>query len=117
MAETEKKVRRSAAEYERLLAEQKASGMTLRAFADLRGLNRNTFYGWHQRLRRLRAADEASKLVRVQVQEGRERDAEDVGPCGPLFELAFPGGRVLRIPPRFDAGELQRLLAALEARC
>jgi hypothetical protein len=41
-----------AAHYRSLLAEQKASGLSLRAFAAARGLSQWTLYGWRSRLSR-----------------------------------------------------------------
>ena len=43
-------VERGAAHYERLLAEQEASGLNLVEFARARGLSPWTLYGWRRKL-------------------------------------------------------------------
>ena len=94
-----------------LIAEQERSGLTVRAFAECRGISAPTMYWWRCRLGRPRRANE---LVPVEIVE------DDVvggsrGTFAPGFELQIADALILRIPTGFDEGELLRLVRAL--RC
>jgi len=102
----------------------KASGLTAKEFAAQAGVNLNTLQSWKWRLtadaRRSLASGippgtpadfvevlhpDIAARARVATQEGVES-----------FELLFGNGLRLRVPARFDAASLQRLLATLESR-
>ena len=85
--------------------------MSVRAFAESRGIPQATMYWWRNRLRRRR---EQTELVPVEVVEhdtvtGR-RDSDPAD-----FELRLDGAMTLRIPAGFDEAELRRLIRAV--RC
>ena len=120
MAEMENPVRRTRADYEKLLAEYGASGLSLRAFAESKGIKPGTLYAWHRRLRPrvTRQKQKKSTLVPVRLVGG----VEEAAPTQPVttarsFEVTIPGERVVSVPIGFDAEELRRLLAVLDAAC
>ena len=88
------------------------SGQTARDFARARGFNHNTLTHWAWRLgagkrspaREGRPGKQAAfiEIMSQTIADGR-------------FELELAGGRVLRIPPRFDAESLVQLVRVLEA--
>lgn len=92
-----------------LIAAQQRSGMTVRAFAELRGTVPATMYWWRAQLRRGAAAD----LVPVEVVDGSEPASCGAEPCG--FKLRVDALMTLKIPAGFDEAELLRLLRVL--RC
>ena len=98
------------------------SGQTARDFARARGFNHNTLTHWAWRLgagKRLPARSPARK--QSPAREGRPgKQAAFIEIMSQTiadgrFELELAGGRVLRIPPRFDAESLVQLVRVLEA--
>ena len=108
---TEPKTRRSEAEYRRLLAERERSGLTLKAFAESRGIKPQTLYAWH---RRLRHAPDSVAIVPVQVVETANQSGVTSERC---FEVTISSDCVVSVPPGFDANELARLMSVLGSRC
>ncbi len=111
--EDETRKPRGRADYEVLLAEHEGSGLTLRAFAESAGVKAATLYAWKRKLRpgQVKRRTQGAHLVPLRVVGGaEEREATE-----PHFKLALGHARVLSIPMQFDAGELRRLLAVLEA--
>jgi len=101
------------------VAEWRRSGKTSKEFAAEIGVNPSTLLWWSTKLGASRGAAKAAGARR------RERGTADRLEQLPLvelsggvvddrFELELGGGRRLRIPPRFDAEALGRLLAVLE---
>jgi len=83
--------------------------MTVRAFAEMRGIVPATLYWWRARLgRRAR-----SELVPVDVVDGIDTLGRGAAPS--CFELQVDPSTTLRIPAGFDEAELRRLLRVL--RC
>src|SRR5436190_7433715 len=89
-------VERGAAYYERLLAEQEASGLNLIEFARERGLSPWTLYGWGRKLgrsrRRRRAEIEDSKAGFVAV------DVVGSAPARSEIEVQLADGVLVRVP-------------------
>jgi putative transposase len=83
------RVRRSGAEWERLVAEQAGSGLGQRAFCEQRGVSYGTFCGWR---RRLREEGSGARFVEVAL-EGAPLARWEV-------ELALGDGVVLRLRRR-----------------
>ena len=81
-------------------------------FAVRRGLNAATLYWWRSRLGR--RARREPKIVPVEI-VGTGGLATAAGAA--CFEVELSGGRRLRVPPQFDAGELRRLIAVLDNAC
>jgi transposase-like protein len=101
------------ARWRELVREQEASGRTVRAFAEARGLSPATLYWWRSALGR-RARSKGPRLVELAlVGSERVHERRDSRP----FELARQGGRCLRVPSDFDPESLRALLRVLEGRC
>ncbi len=90
------------------ITEWRASGLSVRAFCDRRGLATPSFYHWRRVLER-RAAEKVA-FVPVQVV------AEAVPALATALEVVLTDGRVVRVAPGFDAATLRQLLAVLEGR-
>jgi hypothetical protein len=86
------------------------SGLTIRDYCSRHRLSEPSFYGWR---RTLAQRDDESILepavtfVPVQVQN-------DLAVTLPILELVLANGRLLRIPPGIDPGQLRDVLAVLE---
>ena len=93
-------------QWRRWIGEWRASGLSVRAFCDRRGLAIPSFYAWRRTLHR-RAA-EVSAFVPVQV-------VADAAPAqASALEVVLVDGRTVRVAPGFDAATLRRLLAVLQ---
>jgi hypothetical protein len=93
-------------QWRRWIGEWRASGLTVRAFCDRRGLAIPTFYAWRRTLER-RAAEQPA-FVPVHV-------VADAAPAqAGALEVVLRDGRTVRVAPGFDEGTLRRLLVALE---
>jgi hypothetical protein len=101
-----RRARRTAAQWEVLLAEQSRSGLTQDAFCRLRGLGSSTFGYWRARLRRKADAPEKRTGVtpRAEFIEIPAWPAPPVAVAGKdtalQVELELGGGMVLRIGRR-----------------
>lgn len=80
-----------------------ASGQTIRAFCHAQRLNEPSFYSW----RRLIAQRERQQPAFVPI-----RVTPTPTTSIPL-ELVLDNGRVVRVPPGFDADTLRQLIAVL----
>jgi hypothetical protein len=95
-------------QWRRWIGEWQASGLSVRAFCERRGLALPTFYAWRRTLER-RAA-EGPAFVPVQV-------VADAAPTqAGALEVVLPDGRTVRVAPGFDAATLRQLLAVLGGR-
>ena len=94
------------AKWRALIAAQEKSGLTVREFAELRGITAATLYWWRSRLRR-----DTADLVPVEVVE-RGEVGQDRGDAA--FELRVSDSMTLQIRAGFDEAELRRLLRALQ---
>jgi hypothetical protein len=106
--------RRGAAYYRELLAEQEASGRSVRAFATERGLSPWTLYGWRGKLGRSRrrrvaenAASKESGFVAVDV-VGGSRGGSD-------FEVELADGVRVRVARDVAMVRLVELVRALRS--
>jgi transposase len=90
------------------IGEWRASGLSVRAFCERRGLATPTFYAWRRTLER-RAAQKAA-FVPVQVL------ADALPTQTSALEVVLAEGRTVRVAPGFDAATLRQLLAVLEGR-
>ena len=92
-------------EWRRWIGEWQASGLSVGAFCERRGLATHGFYYWRRVLER-RAAGKAT-FVPVQVV------AEASPALTSALELVL-NGRIVRVAPGFDAATLRQLLTVLE---
>jgi transposase len=81
-----------------------ASGQTIRAFCDAQRLSEPSFYAWRRRISAQRERQQPA-FVPVRVTPTPTTSI-------PL-ELVLANGRVVRVPPGFDADTLRQLLAVL----
>lgn len=97
------------ARYRALLDEHADSGLSLKQFAARKGIPYTTLISWRKKLRDQTSTPATPpQLLPVKLID-RPADA--------AFDLQLPGGRTLRIPPRFCPDALDRLLAVLDPRC
>lgn len=92
-----------------LMAEQKRSGQSIRAFCRERGHREHAFYFWRKRLNP--AVARKQKPIRFALVETAARQTN------PGIELTLAGGECLRIAAGADAATLRMILGVLrEAR-
>lgn len=103
------------AKWRALIATQEKSGLSVRAFAEARGIPVTTLYWWRSRLARGTRAVTTTvpALVRIAV---RDEEACRLPSRPDAFELRLRGGIRVRVPARFEDGDLRRLLEVLQ-RC
>ena len=103
--------------WRRVVQEQEQSGQTVKAFAAYRGVSLYTLYWWRSRLSRQSAATSAPPaapaLVQIAVRDDR-RFCDDAKPRTAAFEVNLRDDLMIRVPAGFDAGDLRRLLEALQ---
>ena len=95
-------------QWRRWIGEWQASGLSVRAFCQRRGLTVASFYAWRRALQR-RAAEKAT-FVPVQVLPDAVQTQTSA------LEVVLADGRAVRVAPGFDAATLRQLLAVLEGR-
>jgi transposase len=95
-------------QWRRWIGEWQASGLSVRAFCQRRGLTVGSFYAWRRVLQRRDA--ERATFVPVQVL------ADTVSTQTSTLEVVLNDGRTVRVAPGFDAATLRQLLAVLEGR-
>jgi len=91
----------------RLLDEQKASGLSVAAFARERGLSKWRLYEGRQRLRKRKSRAKKADFVEVHVRP--------VQPARSPIEVELEAGMRVHVPPGFDEDELRRLLGVLSS--
>ena len=123
-------VKRSKAEtekfYRQLVAEQEESGLSIRAFAAMRGIPPGTLSCWRHELRqrdaaRARRGDKATKprFVRVNVVGAGAVAgagaplAKPAGARTAVYEVVLGRDRVLRLPAEFDEARVAALVRAV----
>ena len=92
--------------WRRMLAQQRQSAGTIRAFCEREGLSQPSFYQWRRELARRDRAQVARRGVATFV-------PIQVVPEVALIEIALPGGVVVRVRAGADAATLRQILAAL----
>jgi len=97
-----------------LIREQERSGLSVSEFARRRGVSVATLYWWRSQLSRRGGRGRATRLMAVEVVGSKEVDPSSGDRD---FELELSGGRRLRVPARFDAEALSRLIVAVERAC
>jgi hypothetical protein len=114
--------RRSAREWQTLVSKLAASSEDFEQFCRRRGIYPPTLRWWQWRLRGSsrglalppRPAPAATEPIRLQFTELRGPDEASPAVATGGFELRWPDGLTLAIPPQFDEVALRRLLAVLE---
>jgi|SRR5579872_5258635 hypothetical protein len=85
-----------------------ASGLTAVQFAEEIGVNARTLTYWKWKLGRPAARVEPGKAEFVEVATSAQRT-----PTTYALEVVLSGGVVIRVPARFDADALRRVVATL----
>jgi transposase len=97
--------------WRRMVAQQRQSGGTIRAFCQREGLSQPSFYQWRRELARRDRAPIARRgaatFVPIQVV------AEAALIEAALIEIALPGDVVVRVRAGADAATLRQVLATL----
>ena len=106
MAQGRPRDSRKEQQWRRRIQQWQQSGLSVQTFCRLHELAPASFYAW-RRLIQQRDAD-AGPFVAVQVVGDDQSSAERP------FEVVLPGGRTLRVPPRFDSVALRQLLGVLQ---
>ena len=98
------------AEWTQRIQRWQASGLTAREFAQREGLRAQSLVWWKWKLGSAvsdSAVSAPTTFLAVRVIDSSPARA----PAGAGFEVEFPNGRVVRVPPSFDDATLERLLA------
>lgn len=96
---------RSDDERRRVLGEQRASGLSVAAFARERGFSAWTIYDWRRRLREQPTQPDKPELIQVKVAPSVPRASS--------IAVELEAGHLVHVPSGFDAAELRRLLEVL----
>ena len=107
------RVRRSQEEILGLIGEYEAGGLTQRAFAESKGIERTVFGRWLRKHGQL--SKEAGALVAVRVRDPQVPEEPVSDRSG--VELILSCGHTVRVHPDFDADTLTRLIQVMEERC
>ena len=99
-----------------IVREWERSGQTQREFCRLRGINGGTFSWWKRQLAAQRSEHVHPERPAAKPQAGFV-ELHPAGTGSAVYELVLSGGRLLRVPERFDPQVLSRLIAAVEAAC
>ena len=101
-------------EAQAVLEEYEASGLSVAEFARRHGLGPQRLRWWKKR--RAEQESPALSFVPVHVAAPQSRAARKTAE-GASMEVVLASGRRIRVEPGFDAGELTRLVRALEEAC
>ena len=91
----------------------RASGLTIRDYCSRHQLSEPSFYGWRQTLSE-RGLDAGAHAVAPAVTFAPVQVQTDLLVAAVVLELVLANGRLLRIPPGIDLGQLRDVLAVLE---
>ena len=94
-------------ETQKLLVEQKASGLSVAAFARERGVPKWRLYEGRQRQRKRKSRAKKADFVQVHVRP--------VQPAPSPIEVELEAGMRVHVPLGFDEDELRRLLVVLSS--
>ena len=89
------------------LAALEQSGMSVRVFSEVHGIDPQRLYSWRRRLGKA----ELTTFQELVVRHPSAMLATDSSDAA--FEVVLPGGVVVRVPPRFDVTAFEHLLAVL----
>ena len=94
--------------YAAIFEAQRSANLPTAEVATATGMSTGNLYYWRRRLR----GDEQG-LVQIVVEDDPGKETKE--PKGPAFEVRLAASRAVLVAPGFDAGELRRLIGALEA--
>ena len=90
-----------------VMARQRASGLSVRAFCECEGLGEASYYVWRRELARRARTMGRARATFVPV-----RVVPEPSPAAAI-EIALPSGTVVRLRAGFDEQALRQVLAAL----
>lgn len=114
MAERKRNARQSREQWTRRVRAWGRSGLSAPEFCRRRGLKCSTLRWWAWRLGPEASRAGSAGLIRVEVEGAR--DVRGAAANAEPFEVALPGGAVVRVAASFDASALGRLLDCLAER-
>ena len=91
-------------QWRRWIAQWQTSGLNVAAFCARHGLAAPSFYAWRRTVQRRDSPPAPFVSVRL---------VPDEAPAPAALEVVLPDGRLVRVPPGFDAATLRQLLAVL----
>lgn len=107
--------RRSRAAGERLVSEFEQSGLGRKAFCAAHGLSEHTLDAWRKRVAQSRRPEE---IVPVEIIDDHAKHTSALPPASAgrngQFRIVLAQGLRIEVEAGFDAGELRRLIAALD---
>jgi|SRR5215471_16522616 len=106
MAQGRPRDSRKEQQWRRRIQQWQQSGLSVQAFCTLHELAPASFYAWRRLIGQRDA--QTGPFVAVQLVGDEQPSA------GQPFEVVLPGGRTLRVPPRFDQVALRQLLLVLQ---
>jgi transposase-like protein len=92
-----------------LLREFEASGETIKAFCEKKGISTWSIYHWRRRLRDTAAKSSEQKPALLPI-----RVIDNNGSEAASYEIGLRNGRTLKVVPGFNSSEVERLLAIVE---
>lgn len=106
----------SRAEWASRVEQWRASRLTAGEFAARAGLSERSLVWWRWKLKSTPAASPTSIAGAFLPVHVIDAEAAEAAPASApeAFEIALPNGRVIRVPPKFDAQTLERILAIVE---
>ncbi len=109
-----------AMEMRRLIAEQRASGLTVAAFAARRGIKAATLFNWRRRFRfDAPTIAPSPALVPVRIiddDDDRDRVSSPTLATTPnVMAVELRNARRITVPPGFSADDLRRLIEVVES--
>jgi transposase-like protein len=105
----------SESEARAVLEAYETSGLSVAEFARRYGLGPQRLRWWKKRRREEAGAALSFVPVHVAAPPSREARGTQAGPAS--MEVVLARGRRIRVEPGFDAGEVARLVRALEEAC
>jgi hypothetical protein len=102
------------AKWAKRVARCERSGLSIRTFAAREGLKAGSlsFWKWKLAQRRSSRPAQAAQVAPLRFVELTAKAAPPIAAA--RFEVVLTSGRTVRVPEGFDAGELARLVGALE---
>jgi|JI8StandDraft_1071087.scaffolds.fasta_scaffold368497_1 hypothetical protein len=99
-----------------LISEQERSGLSVREFAERRGVRTSTLNWWRWNLRRRSVGVSSESSVRgAMIPVTVVNDREERASPGSTILVRLPDGLEIEVSSGFDGGEIKRLIEAL--RC
>lgn len=100
-----------------VLADWQGSGLTLREFAEQRGIPLSTLGWWRQVFRRAGNEDGKGVAAEHRVVFTEVPLPTNVARTSAVLEIVLPSGHLVRVPAGADTATLHQVLRTLQTRC